>query len=808
MANVLSRGGLGALCACCAGLAWAAPTGSTVTLVSVLNTGASSTMTLLTPACWSDDQLPHADADYVVGLGGIRLPDGAGNAYVFDGNSVQLGTDTQTTSLYHKQAELTFAHDGIFLKKGTWGHWASGAKPKVNGTVTVLSKASAPFVFTSDNRDTGYNFTGAWHAAADCGIRVQATNPATSYDAHRLILSGDLSDFNGSISVQSRAILTVGTTAMPGSIDMPNAAPGAGWLEAYADDTVFDVANLTLRSGVRLAPKARLATADAPATGSVFRVTGKLDVLSAPVYVVMPAGLVGRGEAAEQRVPVLTLAAGAEGTLDVADFAISNTVAALPSVQVSLDVATDAQTGDTTLYIVRKPVIVLTQDSSGNDPHPDDAGRKGNWGALSTPNYWSDGLTPHPGAIYDGNGHVCRTLYDGARDEFLGDALIFSGGNFVLQSKVVIVPELYFRTSAEGKVASLSNWHANGDKTVNTFAKGGTKVLRGDRMVLDAQVNSSFSSVGTYLKFDLPIEGAGKISWAMEANQPAGWAYVEFAGDNTKWTGQMALTARNGKAGSTTPYRLEHTYTNTLETFFGEACNLGGPRPVFDAQALHLSGKVLLHPLRSVELDEATRGIWIDETGAGFRMDAGTTLTVRQQLTLVGELAKFGAGTLAFGGPLAFGAANVYDPPAGKTFSVDVQEGGVKSVAKDAANGLTFRFGAEGFLAADPAATGDAATYGLCDVKTDMPFDLANCPDGKVPVRVELPADYADSPHVVADVPVCTVSAAAAESLGAAAFAVRRPKGCSASVASRVNDDGTVTYLATIGPGGLVFLVK
>ncbi|MGN0846082.1 MAG: hypothetical protein ACI4RA_01705 [Kiritimatiellia bacterium] len=782
--------------------AGAAPTATTNTLVRVENTGTTSTMTLFTADCWSDGQLPHAGADYLAAKSdALRLPDKLGQHLTFEGNSLQLGDDAVGVNVYHKSAELTFAGDGLFLKNGLWGHWLSGAKPKVHGTVTVLSKASKPFNLTSDNIDTGYEFTGAWHAAEDCGILLN-TKLDRAHDAHRLILSGDLSDYHGRITVAARAILSIGNTALPGEIVMENASPGAGWLEALHDDDVLEVGSLVLKSGAKLMPKMRLATDELPATGSVVRVTRALEV-QGPVVVKVPDAVKSLARSGELRFPLLTKAAAATGSLSVDDFALSGFAATDVAEAFSLDVATDEATGDTTLYLVRKPVIVQERDTTTNDPvDPADVPPNRNRGTLTTTNFWSDAQVPHPGAIYYSE-KVARSYYptnndpriDRQLDVFAGDALVLKG-TLVIQTPEVVITNLYLQKTDKGGRASISNWHANGDRSTNTFATGGTKALKGARMVLKEDTTVSFSAVGTLVRFDAPIEGPGNIHYSVLNGSTS--AYLEFAGDNSGWTGSIYASTDLGDV------RPAPDYGNTAEIMFREMRNLGGPFPSFISSAVSLQRKAVLHPRQTVTWDDATRGVFVNNEGGGIKTDEGTVFTFKGQLTLRGTLGKLGAGTLVLGGRVAFNDGKTYDPGEG-TYTIEVLEGGVRTLANEAADGVTFAFGAAGAIEADPEATGDAATYGLYDVKVDAPFGRA--PNGSVPVRVVLPAGYEENPHAVSAT-ICTVSAKAAANLGPNAFAVACPAQCRTFVTARANGDGTVTYIANVAPGGLIMTIR
>lgn len=786
--------------ACAAWGAVAAPTAVTNYLTQVINEGPGSTETL-NSAYWTDGRTAHPGADYAINLSGqsIRLP---GTNSVFSGNSLLLGTEAKKVSLYQKAGHLTFAEDGLFLRNVYWGHWDRGQNPHINGRVTVLSPQSNPSSFASDNVNAGHTFTGPWFGDAGTGIDASARSEAT-YHNYTLSLLGDLGRYFGRIRVYRCAALRLGETVFPGTLVMDNER-GAGDLKTADATTAVTVGTLELTAGTTLEAQVRLATETEPATNNSFRVTDALRV-TGPVSVTLPAALQSFAESPALRFPLLVKAASATGGLNLSDFALTNASSRVAVDEAcALAVVTDEATGDTALELVRKPVVALTRNLTGQESDPANPGKTANVGALTTTNYWSEAAVPHPGAVYFSNGKVLRTYYaDTGRgprteDVFAGDALVVDS-TFVMQAQTVVVSNLYFQKSAAGGRPSICNWHANGDKTTNTFAVGGTKVLTGNRMVLREDADGSFSGIGGYIRIDSPLEGPGQLN--LGVTDGARSAYTELAGDNAKWTGRLLASV-----SKTLAVRGAFNYTNTCEVLFRKPCHLGGPRPAFDASALMLQNKAVLHPLESVTWDEPTRGLTVQEQGGGIRTDAGTVFTLGTQLTLQGTLGKLGAGTLVLGGTVAFGTAANFDP--GTTpFTVEVLEGGLRTCAKAAADGVTFAFGATGALEADSAATGDAAAYGLYDVKTDTPFDRTTAPNGRVPVRVVLPADYAENPHTVSAT-ICTVNATAAAALGPAAFAVARPSRCRTSVTARTNDDGTVTYTAHVAPGGFTVIVR
>lgn len=740
---------------------------------------------ILNAACWTDGQTAHPKADYLIDVANaIRLPT---TNSVFNGNSLKLGTDTAAASLYQKSGNLAFAHDGLFLKNVDWGHWDAGKDVTIDGNVTVLAPTAARF--SSNNDNAGLTFTGVW--AGDATTGIEAFDDKSPLQDYTLSLLGDLSRYFGGIRVYKGAVLRLGETVFPGTLKMDNVG-GAGVLKTADETTGVTLGTFVLTAGTTLEAQARLVDGTEPATNSGFRVTGALEV-TGPIAVTRPSALEGGvsvlSASPELRFPLLTKAAAATGELKLDDFALTNaSTSAVIDGLLALAVNTDADTGDTSLELVRKPVVAQLKGTAQTDPSP-----------FTTAGFWSDGEAPHAGAVYASNQKSIRTAYGVEEDAFVGDALVLDS-TLVLQSKVVNVPTLYCKSrwdsAANRQVgASIQNWHPNGDTTTNAFAVGGTKALTGRRLVLLdnlAETTVTLNGDGSLVRIDSPVEGAGQLT--VSVNDGSRGAYVELAGDNMKWTGRLCAVATIGQT------RAAPNYTNTCEVLFRKPEHLGGPLASFDVAAVILQKKAVLHPLETMTWDEPTRGLEIRNLGGGIRADAGVVFTVKNPIRLVGTLGKVGDGTLVLGGEIA--VAGNASPV------IEVLEGGLRTCAKASVDGLTLAFGARGAIEADVTATGDAATYGLYNVKTDTPFDLTTAPNGRVPVRVALPADYyaTASHHVTAT--ICTVSAAAAAKFGPEAFAVARPRRCRTYVTAAANDDGTVTYTAHVDASGIAIFIR
>lgn len=318
--------------------AGAVPTATTNFLTRIASDAAENSLTLRS-ADWTDGEVAHAGADYVIGLSGmIRTPNATPT--VFKGNSLQLGTDAVQANLAQKDGELTFENDGLYLRNVAWTHWYVNVTARINGRVTVTSPRTKPAFFTnSDGNDrTGCEFTGDWHAAPECGIRVSLGAPRLAY---RLTLSGDLRDYHGGILVDTGAILALGTTELPGEIQLKGGTcPGR--LEPRQAGDRTGIGTLELESGSRLAFKVRRDPDGRLVHNSLF-VTGRLSVGNAIEIEVNPA--VPRLAGTEvRRFPFLTLGADAAGELEADTFrcVAADTREALPELRLEVGAGTNS----------------------------------------------------------------------------------------------------------------------------------------------------------------------------------------------------------------------------------------------------------------------------------------------------------------------------------------------------------------------------------------------------------------------------------------------------------------------------------
>ncbi|MBQ0032610.1 MAG: hypothetical protein KBT68_07390 [bacterium] len=113
---------------------------------------------------------------------------------------------------------------------------------------------------------------------------------------------------------------------------------------------------------------------------------------------------------------------------------------------------------------------------------------------------------------------------------------------------------------------------------------------------------------------------------------------------------------------------------------------IGGPMDEFNPAALELGSYQGLRALESMTLDTENRGIYGAGTMMFFETPADVELAVKQPLRLSGGFYKKGAGTLALGAEISFGADGNAEPD-GANSQFNVQQGVVKPLTSTALKG-------------------------------------------------------------------------------------------------------------------------
>ena len=695
---------------------------------------------------------------------------------VFRGKSLQLGESTAEGRIRHLSygaARTSWddwgANNGLVLQCGHYLSYAgANLTNDIYGKVQVTASPSAPFVFASAYPNVQMNWYGDFRGNAGTQLRIEGVNySSTSFsrvNGFQTCFHGSMEGYKGGIAV-SNAVFATGTTSFPGTLSVE----GDGRLTTIEADDVLTVNALALSPGASIVVNAQLgqdgttlATNGLIVVTNEFSVTGKATV---SIDGVDPSAL-----SAAVCVPVLEVAASAEiypeqFTMTAARF----------------DVVTNDATGAKTLVAVVAPVVTQTA-ASAIIPSPD----------------WSDEKAPHSGAHYQVNmlNNAETTLYTASdanlEYEFPGESLRLASSKSTLRLR---------SKSAYFKELRLSS----GSYVLQHNCSG----TLGGRIVMP---DSNYASICVYntlsLNIAADIVGSSRIVMDGYHSSTSGRSgYTELTGDNSRFFGTITVGQHRD------PLTVADIKFQTL--YVSDPAKLGAPLSAFNAKALVLKRLGRLRARGSVTLADTTRGVFIGTDGGPgsggeaaskgtasegqVYADADETLAILSQLTLNGRLHKYGAGTLALGGPLKFGNAESDEPLANSNL-LAVAQGFVKPLAADSFNGMemTFAAGTGIKLDIDPQ-DADLRTYGLRNTKAVTPFVAPA--SGKIPVSFDVPEGF--RPQDQFQIGLATVPTAVAESVRGM-LEVKRPKiRCALSI-SVVPDGDDATILATFKPVGFV----
>lgn len=296
------------------------------------------------------------------------------------------------------------------------------------------------------------------------------------------------------------------------------------------------------------------------------------------------------------------------------------------------------------------------------------------------------------------------------------------------------------------------------------------------------------------INVNAPIEGSTplvlhNIGYSGTAN---------LCGDNSGFHGKLVIqqTADTASHYTDTPTAFRYKFKSVLR----DARNFGGVYTGSDVNAaIELSNWPWISVTNDVAFTEPTRTMLV-AIGAKFDVAAGRSLVLSNQVTYAGRLVKDGQGTLELGGSVRFGDGAASTAPAAGTNELEIAAGALKVSSVTACDGLAITF-SEGTRLVVPR----DSEKGLYDVKWANPITVATS-DGRLPVEV----DFDAGAEVGGDVVICTVSAAAAESLPPETFvSVRMKAGFALDAARRrANADGSVSYVARLRRKGFRMTVR
>ena len=478
----------------------------------------------------------------------------------------------------------------------------------------------------------------------------------------------------------------------------------------------------------------------------------------------------------------------------VPDLALSLRLGPLPRLR-HLVSESNVQTGGETIYIAyeddpSKLYVMKTENDSA------DATKS----AFVNDNYWNMDLAGVPTAGSVGDLYSARSI-------------LFHKSN----ASAYAFPDLEFTIAPDRPVylqtesVTFKRWHFTPGSSLSAYTGGYVKDMYGPietysyagstRIVFRALMYCNVNVHGG-------IHGSGELKFTCgEGGGQQSTGGFRLYGDNSGFSGDMAFSATHmtntwdstaGAWKDTQFPKLETSRYLTVVITNGNA--LGG---VYSGTAAWKSLLVDCYSRISVTddavFDEPTRGMAV-MWGAQLHVAQGKTFKVGVPLTLAGELRKVGLGTLTLAGEARFIDGNASTEPLAGTNVLYVAGGALKVASTNAVNGMAITFAEGTRLLVDPSPTAEGmSTTGFLATRWAEPL-ASESPDGAISLEVD-----GELPAAGITVPICTVSAAAAETLK---FKLQRRSKYRESVERLVNPDGTVTFLAGYESTGMSIIFR
>lgn len=683
---------------------------------------------------------------------------------------------------------VEFPNDGAFLEKGQFRQLSSGNRLEIRGKVTVASPKTSPYEVLSSHvvedakvdigfRPSSFLFSAKVVCPKDNCLKLswQANNDNSKIYASAgrfwaVTFSGDLSEFEGELSVATNVCLGVCDTSLPG--------------------------------GVTLNRHSQLAVSNATATAAIGSLTFVGD-----------NSLVFKTDAANGRIGQIKVTKALTLPTDkvrlVFDSLYKLGPATYPLVTIGKDVATSVAKENFELtekgaYELSAGELVEGTDTDGNKVFSVKYGKRfvtllkndpsninidyDTYSAFTNASSWSDSDWPtNKDAIYSTDAHFLRMPYDPKGTfTFAGHAL-FVDSTFFIRQLTNTFENLYLSGTGNAMLFNFYSFSSYLYGNLTVESRGGTlksyagfaQTNKVDKLLNGFRVHSALHGGG-----QLKITGNdGSVNMPTDI--------VIYRNAESDFSGSFLVTLLSAPARSYPS--LEKGYV----TFCAEdASVLGVDLPAFKFDALQLEQMCRFRPLTTTTLAKASnRGIFIKGCGRIFTPE-GVTFTVGPTVTYDGLFRKEGAGEL-----ILESAADVQSV----TSAVEVVEGAVRARHADAfgAMPVTLDAGTTLVFDADPS-DADMKTKGIDRSAAETPFTVGG---GTLNVAIDGSADTLRSgEHAVA---LFTVKATDAAALAAKVVVAKPCKGvrCRVETAPVAGTDKTLVS-AIVEPTGMVLIFR
>ena len=707
---------------------------------------------------WSSKEEPKPGKYYRTATKSLHTPNTSGD-HVFAGACLKIEPEGRLWHVTPTSGSSTISN---MVGVGGAEIYTAGGKGPLCGTLTLESTLEKPFVWNEGYTKGTATQTMRMNIVGGEDTRFSFVNggETNKSSAKTFYYDGDLSGFYGMLdTVTSNTLVQFSGSAtnFPGTLKSAN----GGQLK------VIVAAGTTNRIGT-------IDTTDLTVVlneGSVLHVESGFATHGVPVKLIYNPALVA---AAEEHV-LMTFGAGVEEPLSESDFdidwsdasALTDSGLSQHPAAVVKRVRIRTSNGVRALVVSHGEIVYQSASDKQNESSVFDDGA-----------HWDHAPADSSSADY----YIVRaTAFNpptaGSYIEFPGASLTVGG---------IVAGD-------RGKLSSSRSWQLNvSDFRWAAIDDDGSKIylsiwanwtVGGGTITVLPAANAAFG-IETWndrtLLFHSTLRGAGNLLLTLNRKAESPKGNYQFAGDNSAFTGRIRamhdVFTQEAPLASPDDYFVTVTVTNQN--------NLGGALLAFDAESLSLEDNSLLSVTQSAVFDEPTRGWSIKGHGRITVPENATVVVTNKTITYVddgadaGRFTKEGAGTLVLGGTAV--------AESGETKVLEVKEGALRFASTTAASDLMVSVKSGATLSLDLSGTGEFKEKGVVNASAE-PFAVEG--GGAIPVAL---VSSAELPEEAVEVAICTVP----DTLkGTLAFSVpSRFSKRSASVVTRDNEDGTVTF--------------
>ena len=703
------------------------------------------------------------------------------------------GTALHLAGTYNPRSDyqfVKFCMQNLYLYNGSASYANNADQGLCDTPIHVQSDIGQEFnvpLYPDHNAIRSFTFERCvFTGTSSCGMKFVQGNPvnADPKPSELRLLNCDLSAFYGQIrfantisSQLAGRVVIIGAQSFPGTLNMTDNVT----LSLNASGASLEVGTLLLE-GTNAFEFVNI-------TNSVRASLTVVNQLTRPAGSKIKVSCTFSANAPRATwIPLVSVASGA-GDISEADFEFASAE--------DFRYKVEEQPGGSKVLLVQRFVTMVTTDNGSTTHALTEAGS----------NHWSNAQRVQAGYDYYVPSGKLLGLWRadvGYDYTFPGDSLTLAGEMSINgEPNRLVVQKFRIFPPVTISMYNGSNFSFDSPNPISIVSRSGAGT---EELTIHSYGSNSGDSFHLGTSVDAEIEGNGVLAMRWRGKDVS-FGHLAFNGLNTNFIGKV-IAYCNRSSDSYYPFGAKFgTLWVADQRNFGGAIP-GANAPVFNA--LTVTDRQVLRTKCDVTFDEPTRGIYVP-FGARFRVDAGQTLTIRQQLTYAGKIEKIGVGTLALGGTARFTANVLETPYANNTFLegtnvLAVCEGALKPLSAAAFAGVALVMSNNTSIVLDPSPSDPAvAQFGI---KATAAGSSVSVPTGHVTVK--LAGEPANRHSVHAAVATFATAAEAETFKGKLSFP-RQWTGWSTQLrVEAVDDGGVVRYVvkATSAFGGCTVIIR